>query len=294
MGVAVRHLETGVERSYQADLPFPMASTYKIAIGACALRLVDRGELEIGTLVPIEPRQRSTSSILSTHFPRPGLAVSLQNLLELMLTQSDNTATDVILDTIGGAGQVQACLRDAGVDGMRVDRSTAQILRDYAGVAAPGDPAQSFYEQFTTLLEQSRATAWFLDGSGAPYLAFERDPRDQASPRAMTGLLEIIWKDRWLSPSNSALMRDILGHSHEPLRLGRGLPSGTPLAHKTGTLSGTVNDTGVIELPGGQGHVIVTVYIKGARGPQDGAEAAIGDIARAVYDYFVLGADRSP
>ena len=288
VGVAVRQLETGAEVMYQAETRFPMASTYKVAIGACALRLVDRGELELGTLIPVLPRQRSTSSIISTYFPAQGLSVSLQNLLELMLTQSDNTATDVILERIGGAAQVQACLSEAGVDDMRVDRSTAQILRDYAGVSAPDDPALSFYQQFTELLEQSRATAWFLDGSGAPYIQFERDPRDQASPRAMTRLLALLWQDEWLSASSGAVLRDILSHSGEPVRLGRGLPAGTLLAHKTGTLSGTVNDAGVFELPDGRGRVIVTVYIKNAHGPLERIEAAIGDIARAVFDGFVL------
>jgi beta-lactamase class A len=288
VGVSVLHLETGLERAYQGELHFPMASTYKVAIGACALRRVDRGELELDSLVPILPRQRSTSSILSTYFPAPGLTVSLQNLLELMLTQSDNTATDVILELLGGPPQVQACLREAGVDDMRVDRSTAQILRDYAGVSAPADPTRSFHEQFTQLLEQSRATAWFLDGSGAPYVAFERDPRDQATPRAMTRVLALLWQDRWLSPASGAVVRDILARSGEPVRLGRGLPAGTRIAHKTGTLSGTINDTGVIELPEGHGRVVVTVYVKHARGPHERAEAAIGDIARAVYDHYVL------
>jgi beta-lactamase class A len=292
-GVSARHLESGAERSYQAQLGFPMASTYKVAIGACALRIVDQGGMSLSASIPIEPRQRSTSSVLSSYFPQPGLAVSLHNLLDLMLTQSDNTATDVILEEIGGPPTVQRCLREAGVADMRVDRSTAQILRQYAGVPEPADPAVSFHEQFTAMLQRGEATAYFLDGSGAPYQSFERDPRDHATPEAMTRLLAILWQDEWLSPASGKVLRDILARSGEPVRLGRGLPADTRLAHKTGTLSGTVNDAGVFELPDGRGRVVITVYVKSARGPQERIEAAIGDVARAVYDSFVLQADSS-
>ena len=292
-GVSARHLETGAERSYQSQLSFPMASTYKVAIGACALRRVDQGELALSAAIPIEPRQRSTSSILSTYFPQPGLEVSLHNLLDLMLTQSDNTATDVILEAIGGPATVQGCLQEAGVPDMRVNRSTAQILRQYAGVPEPTDPAVSFHEQFTRMMQRGEATAYFMDGGGAPYQAFERDPQDHATPAAMTRLLEVIWQDEWLSPASGAVLRDILGRSGEPVRLGRGLPSGIPLAHKTGTLSGTINDAGVFELPAGRGHVVVTVYVKSALGPHERIEDAIGDVARAVYDSFVLQTESS-
>lgn len=292
VGVAARHLESGVERLYNAHESFPMASTYKVAIGACVLQEIDRGRLTLTTPLPIEPRQRVTSSILSTHFPHPGLAVSPYNLLELMLTQSDNTATDVLLEAIGGPPAVQRCIEAAGITDMRIDRSTAQILRQFAGVATPEDRSVSFLEQYEGMLGRSEAGVYVQDGSGAQYLAYERDPQDHATPLAMNRLLTLIWQENWPSAQGAALLRDILSRSHEPVRLGRGLPAGTPLAHKTGTLSGTVNDAGVFELPGGQGHVAISVYVKRAPGTWEPSEVAIGDIARLVYDDFLLDPPR--
>lgn len=288
VGISARHLESGAERSYNAQLGFPMASTYKVAIGGCVLRDPGRDRLALTTQLPIEPRQRSTSSILSSHFPHPGLSVSLYNLLELMLTQSDNTATDVLLEAIGGPASVQRCLEEAGVSGMRVDRSTAQILRDYGGLGEPRDASLSFFGQFESMLARSAAGTYFESGEGAHYIAFERDPRDHATPHAMTRLLTMIWREDWPSKSGARVLREILGRSREPVRLGRGLPAGTSLAHKTGTLSGTVNDAGVFDLPGGRGQVAMTVYVKNARGPWEPVEIAIGDLARAVYDSFLF------
>ena len=67
------------------------------------------------------------------------------------------------------------------------------------------------------------------------------------------------------------------------------LPPGTRVAHKTGTIGQTTNDAGVIELPGGLGHVVTVVYIKESKLPDNPSmEPVIAQIARAVHDYFVF------
>lgn len=71
-------------------------------------------------------------------------------------------------------------------------------------------------------------------------------------------------------------------------RLPGGLPPGTRVARKTGTLRPHVtNDAGVITLPGNAGHVAVVVLVR--ESPQDlrAQERAIADIARTVYGHFV-------
>jgi len=293
VGVAARHLGNGLERNYRARVQFPMASTYKVAIGACALQWAERGDRSLATQIPVELRQRSTSSILSSYFPHAALAVSLHDLLELMLTSSDNTATDVLLEAIGGPPAVQRCLDEAGVTDMRVDRTTAQILRQFAALPEPRDPSRSFLSEFDSVLGETWESIYLQDGKGANYLAYESDPRDHATPEAMTRLLAMIWTADWPSQESAAVIRDILARSREPVRIGRGLPEGTALAHKTGTLSATVNDAGVFDLPAGQGKVAITVYLKGALVPWEPAEEAIGQIARAVHDDFAQSSNRA-
>lgn len=271
-----------------------MASTYKIAIGACVLERVGQGEFTLVSQIAVEPRLRSTSSILSDSFPHHGLAVSVQNLLELMLTSSDNTATDVLLDAIGGPAAVRRCIGHAGLADLRVDRTTAQILRQFAGLPDPPDPATSFFDQFQSLPAPSRELPYLEDGRGPHYLAFERDPRDQATPQAMTRFLEKIWRDDWPTRQGAAMLRGILARSKEPVRIGRGLPAGMPLAHKTGTLAATVNDAGVFDLPDGGGQVAIVVFVKGAMVPWETVERGIGDIARAVYDDYARASVTPP
>jgi beta-lactamase class A len=64
------------------------------------------------------------------------------------------------------------------------------------------------------------------------------------------------------------------------------LPPGTPVAHKTGTIAGTVNDCGLITLPDGQGRVVLTVFCKDFVEPTEDVEELIARIARLVYDFF--------
>ena len=66
------------------------------------------------------------------------------------------------------------------------------------------------------------------------------------------------------------------------------LPYDTVVAHKTGTISGTTNDTGIVFLPGSAGHLIMTVFTKDAKAPAAERERVIAEIARYAYDYFVF------
>ena len=65
-------------------------------------------------------------------------------------------------------------------------------------------------------------------------------------------------------------------------RLSGQLPEGTLVAHKTGTLSNTSSDVGLIHTP--DGHVIaVAVYVTG-QGSKAARDARIATIARAIFD----------
>ena len=78
------------------------------------------------------------SSPMSEAYPHEGISLSLLNLIEPMLIYSDNTATDVVLRTIGGGEALTAWLVSEGISGLRVDRNTADLIRDYVGIESAG------------------------------------------------------------------------------------------------------------------------------------------------------------
>jgi beta-lactamase class A len=200
-----------------------------------------------------------------------------------MLLVSDNTATDLCLRHAGGGEAVTARMRKLGIEGVRVDRPTFHLIADWRGFAVPGederDPAK--YGELLDSVPEERAEE--------AERAFQDDPRDTATPRAMAALLEKIWKRQALTPASTDLLLDIM----KRCRTGAGrlkgiLPEGTEVAHKTGTIGETLNDAGIITLPNGAGHVIVVAFVKKSDRPDAERERAIAEAARAAHDYFLF------
>ncbi len=81
--------------------------------------------------MPVEPNDIVPSDGIATLAIHPGISLSVHNLLELMLTLSDNTATDVLTRLAGGPQAATAWVRKQGVEDQRIDRDTASLLRDF-------------------------------------------------------------------------------------------------------------------------------------------------------------------
>lgn len=119
--------------------------------------------------------------------------------------------------------------------------------------------------------------------------AFNTDPRDTATPRAMTALLARLCRREILKDSTTALLLDIMRRS----TIGAGRIKGmlrpdVEVAHKTGTIGGTTNDVGIMTLPDDAGHVAVAILVKESELDVERRDRAIAHIARALYDYFAF------
>jgi beta-lactamase class A len=285
MGVAAVHLESGRSAWLNADESFPMASTYKVPIAARLLDMVDNGELNLSDRVDISIEQYSPGSgVIAKLLDDPGLSVSIHNLLEIMLLISDNTATDRLLDTVGGGNAVTAHMNSLGVEGIRVDRPTIRLIGDWLGIEDMPSAAGKRWDDYEELVDE-------LPTGQREQAArnFEADPRDTSTPRGMATLLEQIWRGDALSKSSGELLIDIMERCETgTARLKGLLPEGTVVAHKTGTIGRTTNDVGVISLPDDAGHVIVAAFIKNSDLDGPDRERAIAEAARAVHDYFLF------
>ncbi len=285
VGVAAWRLDgRGPRVLVNADQPFPMASTYKVPIAGTALSQIDKGRLRLDQLVPVDPNMMVESEGLAETFHHPGVSVSVENLLELMLTVSDNTATDTLVKLVGGPAVDPQWVRDQGVPGLRVDRDTAGLIRDFYGLP----PGPSFPASLEAGL---KANPNLEDKGDKPDPIFDNDPRDTATPTAMAQLLERIYAGQALSPTSTNLLREIQERNTTgKARIRARLPAGTVVAEKTGTIGGSVNNVGVITLPDNAGKLIVVIFIKKSRKPVEDRERVIADIARALYDYYLFEA----
>ena len=284
LGVGALHLETGRSVFVSGAERFPMASAYKVPIAVQLLSRVDGGEVRLDTMVTLSPSDlHPGSGMLSDLLDDPGVSLSLRNLLELMLLISDNSATDVVLRAAGGAEAVTRRMRALGVDGIRVERPTVELIADHLGITPPASSPLTM-ERYREL-----ARGVTPEAAKAAAARFDSDPRDTATPEAMVALLAKIWRKQALTAESTDLLLDIMRRSQTGAGRIKGLlPPDTAVSHKTGTIGGTTNDVGIVTLPEGAGHVVTVVFVKGSDLDVEKRERAIAHVARAIYDYFLF------
>jgi beta-lactamase class A len=119
-GIAALDLRDGATVAINGNIPFPMASTVKLAIAATYLAEVDQGRRSLSDMIAGRPAAR---------------------VMELMIVRSDNQAADQLLATVGGPAAVQQWLWSQKIIGLRVDRTIAQLLREHGHLADSRDVA---------------------------------------------------------------------------------------------------------------------------------------------------------
>jgi beta-lactamase class A len=285
VGVAAIHLESGRRVTLNNGERYPMASTFKVPVAVQLLTLVDEGKLRLDQMIELQTSDLSPGSgTLSDLFNKPGVALSVRNLLELMLLISDNSATDVCLRLAGGGEAVTARMRALGIEGINVNRPTRALIADWLGIQNLPPQNEHTPEGFRKL-----AQAVTPEQNKAADQKFNSDPRDTSTPEAMARLLERIFKKDCLKPASAELLYDIMRRCRTgEARLKGLLPKGTEVAHKTGSIGGTANDVGIITLPDNAGHVAIAVFVKAATKDMAERERAIAEVARAVHDYFLF------
>lgn len=286
VGVGIIHLESGRELFINRDEPFPMASTYKVPIAVQLLTLIDSGKVRLDSMVALTPNDlHPGSGTLTSLFNKPGVELSVRNLMELMLLISDNSATDILLRTAGRGAAVNARLGTLGVRGISVDRPTVGLIADAMGIKNLPPENELTLQRFGELARMVSP-----DERKAAAEKFSQDRRDTATPEGMARLLEKIWRRQAVSAASTDLLLDMMRRCQTgPARIKGMLPPNIVVMHKTGTLSnGITDDIGIITLPNDAGHVVLTVFIKDAKADEDAQERAIAQIARAVYDYFLF------
>jgi beta-lactamase class A len=167
----------------------------------------------------------------------------VRKLMGRMLIYSDNHAADILFKDVGGPRGVRDWLTDNGIHGVHVDRTIAQLL------AAKRD-------------------LW--------------DTRDSSTPKAMVDLLRRIYKGELISPQSRNYLLSVMAKCETGKnRMKSLLPSGTPVEHKTGTLTGLADDVGFITMPDGH-KVALAIFTRGG----SDRPRTIAEAARTIYEGF--------
>lgn len=262
VGFSAVLVETGERLHLQGSGRFPMQSVFKLPVALQVLHLVDEGRLRLDEAVRLDAAdmRRGRSPLRDQH--PDGVTLTVEQLLEWMLVQGDNSAADALLRRGGGPAAVTARLRALHVTGVRVDRGEAELARD------------------------------LMDGGPAAFDAYLADPRDTAQPDAMADLLAVIARGGALQPAtHERLLRWLTDTQTGLQRIRALLPQGTVVADRTGGgpdsrgVNSCTNDVGIVTLPDGR-HVALAVFVKASRASADARDRTIARLARAAFDHW--------
>jgi beta-lactamase class A len=133
IGVFAHDLQSGRSVAYNADDPFLMCSTFKLALAMLVLTRVDRGQEQLSGMLPFTAHDIITYSPALEPYPNGG-ALSIEALLASMIDKSDNGAANLLLRAAGGPPAVTRFVRALGIAPFRLDRNEPGV-----NLPAPGD-----------------------------------------------------------------------------------------------------------------------------------------------------------
>lgn len=275
VGVYATHFGSGREIAVNADTRFPTASTVKVPILFALYRKAEAGEIDLGLRVPITEHHRTAGSGVLQDLDL-GLAPTLHDLASLMITVSDNQATDMLYQMLGGA-YIQQVTTEVGMSETRVPRTIRALLYDMVGMDE-SNPEHTYAMNRELLRAGQRNTGGWSLGIG--------DENDVSSPRDMVTLLTRIYQGEDPSRAACDAMVDILKRQKFNTVLPLLLPPEVEIAHKTGSLHGVRNDVGIVYAPQESGGPYAIAVM--SRNMEDVIAGArtLADISRAVWDAF--------
>jgi beta-lactamase class A len=282
VGIAIKHLESGTEILVNADKTYPMASTFKLPLLVELYYEKAAGKLSLEDRIEVMPSDLHIGSgVMIAQFDPPGVQLNIRNLINLMMRISDNSAADILLGRAGIAN-VTSRMKALGLNSIRVDRTAQEMILNQSGLD---------YAKYGTLpVRQVRKLLDAVDATTAARAndQFNRTEKDVAKPSDMNRILEKLYLGEIVDRETSDEIIDILKECQTgTARIPGLLPADVVVAHKSGTIGGSVNDTGIVFLPYNAGHLAVTVFMKDAKATTADRERVIADVTRYAYDYFV-------
>ena len=280
-GISVLSTRDGWQVDQNAARLYPQQSCSKLWVAITALDLVDQGKVSLDDRVTL-----GRDDLTLFHQPLRakilggGATTTLGALLFTAITESDNTANDKLMRSIGGPAAVRAMVGRKGLGSIRFYEGERALQSRIAGLIwsqsfAIGD---GFYKARGALPLSLRK---------ASFDRYISDPYDGASPHAVAYALARLKRGDLLSPASTGRLLSIMAATRTgKARVRAALAPGWTWAHKTGTGQvlqgriGGINDIGILSAPDGTAY---TMAIMTVPNKSDGAaQGLMQSVTRAV------------
>lgn len=296
VGIAVHDPVRGRMMHFNGTDLYPQQSVSKLWVALTALDQADRGLLDLGEVATVRRDDVAVfySPIRKLVVANGAFSTSYRDYLRRAITQSDNTANDMVLRRVGGPEAVRRTLADKGFADIRFGPGERPMQSAIAGLEWQQAFAfdKTFFEVRKAVPHTVRRQAF------DNYVA---DPVDGASPVAIAAALSQLHEGALLSEASTQQYLAWLDEVKSgPNRLKGGLPEGWSIGHKTGT--GQVldivppgdpadqsgyNDVGILTAPDGSVYT-VAVLIGRTQVPVPARMDMMHGVVRAVAGYHEM------
>jgi len=258
LGYSLHHLRTGDRLERRGDEKFPTASTIKLAMLCTAMEKQQKGEIDYYQTRRLNKEDASEGTGFMRHY-REGTRVKLKEMLHLMITASDNTATDMLGQWLG----------TEPINGW-LDRRGFKVTR----LLIPWPIQGSFKEDFA-----ARSKLWE---------PFKQWGMGVTTPHEMGELMEMIVDGRAGTAAACDEMHRILNHQYFDDGIAGQIPPWVAVASKSGIEARSRSDVAMVHSPSGD--YCLAIYTREARDTsvkrENEQDSAIRAISRAVWRHY--------
>jgi beta-lactamase class A len=230
-----RNLDTGVSYELRADAPVPTASTIKLPIMVELFAQAEEGKLDWNQKLELKDQDKVSGTGVLTELSG-GDALPIRDLMNLMIVVSDNTATNLILDRIGG-NAVNSRMAQLGLTQTAVMRKIMQP-KIFPNAGAKPQP-----EGLTDEGKKPGNDRW---GTG------------RSCPRDTVTILGKLYRGELVSKAASEEMISVLKRQQDHEGVGRDMTN-TVIASKSGALDHLRSDVAIVYSQHGPVAMAITV-----------------------------------
>ena len=245
VGVLAIDTETGRRIEHRANERFLMCSTFKLLAAAAVLQRVDRGEENLDRFIRYTQADiLEYAPVTRQHVAEGGMRLGA--LCEAAIEQSDNTAGNLLLQTIGGPAGLTKFARSLGDNVTRLDRIEPEL-----NTAKEGD---------------------------------ERDTTSPAT--MCSNVVRIITTDLLSQKSRELLQNWLLGNQTGAALVRSGVLPEWRVGDKTGRSGrGETNDVAVLYPPNGA-PIFVAIYSMARSLPDEKRAEIVANVTREIVGAF--------
>jgi len=244
IGVAALNTADGKRLDYRSEERFPMCSTFKFVAAAAVLKRVDDGQEKLDRFVTYGAKDILEHAPVTKEYLKEG-GMKLGPLCASAIEQSDNTAGNLLLDTIGGPVGLTSFVRGIGDKMTRLDRKEPEL-----NSAIPGD---------------------------------ERDTTSPAAMCA--DMQRLVLGSVLSESSQHQLEDWLRHNETGTLMIRAGVPKAWTVGDKTGRCgNGAINDVAIIRPPR-RAPLLVAIYSNGSTSSADDRAATVAEATRVIVEF---------